>query len=95
MGTVIKRGDSVPLTLDLGVDLAGYTTARVIVAARPGATPIVDRAGTISGQTVTITLTPAETATPGTYLVEVEMSPGPHTWPSDGSCTLRITPDLG
>ena len=95
MTTTVKRGDATTLTFDLGVDLTGYTAARVIIAARTGAAPIVDRAGVIAGQTVTIALTATDTAVAGTYQCEVELAPGPHTHPSDGTLTLVIVPDLG
>lgn len=93
--TYAKTGDSVPLVLDLGVELAsiGYTSAKVIVGRR-GRAPIVSRAGSIDGTTVTITLTPLETARPGPYMVEVEMMPGPHTYPSHGYAMLTLLDDL-
>lgn len=90
----IKRGDAATLTLDLGVDLTGYTAARVLIAPY-GLPPVVDRAGTIAGSTVVLALTPDDTAAAGAYLVEVEMTPGPHTYPSDRYAVLEIAQDLG
>lgn len=102
--TTIKRRDAVTLTLHLettpgvAADLTGYTGARVIVS-RLGQTPIVSRAGVIATDpttgVVTIALTSGDTAIDGDYRVEVEMTPGPHTWPSGGWLLLRILPDLG
>jgi hypothetical protein len=92
--TVIKRGDTADLTFDLGLDLSVYDDAQVIIG-WPGDDPIVDRAGVIDGETVTITLTAEETATGGFYAMEGEMTPGPHTSPSTGNAFLEIRPDLG
>ena len=94
--STIKRGDAARLTLDIGADgdIDTYTGARVLITL-VGGTVLVDRAGTISGQTVSVDLTPADTATPGVYVIEVEMTPGPHTYPSPGYATLVIEPDLG
>lgn len=92
--TVVKRGDgNVPLTATLGVDLTDYTDAAVIL--RRGDDDAITVEGTIDGQTVTCTLTSDDTAVAGDYRVEVEMTPGPHTYPSTGYVTLRIVEDLG
>lgn len=96
MTTTVKRGDSVPLTLTLGADLSGYDDANVILCSH-GADPI-EIPGTITagtGGTVTCTLTADHTATVGDYRVEVEMTPGPHTFPSNGYVTLSVVADLG
>lgn len=93
----VKRGDAVPLTLDLGVELGplAYTTGRVLIKPRTGT--VIEKALTapFTGTSVTVDLTPTDTATVGTYQVEVEMSPGPNTYPSDGYASLRILEDLG
>ena len=91
--TTVKRGDSAPLTLTLGVDLTDYSDATVILA-RYGQDPVLIT-GTIDEQTVTCTLTEEHTATVGDYRVEVEMTPGPHTYPSDGYAILSVVADLG
>jgi hypothetical protein len=88
--TTIKRGDAAPLTLDLGVALTAYSTATVIVG-RTGE-DAYELTGTIDGQTVTATL--PTTLPVGDYQVEVEMAPGPHTYPSEGYATLTIVRDL-
>lgn len=93
--TSIKRGDAATLTFNLGTDLSGYSTANVILC-RPGEEPI-EIPGTITpgtGGTVTVALSPAQTAVVGDYNMEVEMSPGPNTYPSSGYARLYITTDL-
>lgn len=90
----IKRGDATTLTLDLGTDVSGLGTARVLIG-QPRATPLIAKTGTVAGQIVTVALDPTETATVGTYRVEVEMSTGPTTFPSDGYAQLTILADLG
>lgn len=96
--TTIKRGDAVTLTLDLHADLTGYTVARVILAQR-GRAPRVSRVGTIAVDPttgiVTVDFSSDDTSVAGDYSLEVEMTPGPHTWPSDTWLPLRILPDLG
>lgn len=90
----IKRGDAATLTLDLGTDLSSLGTAKVLIG-QPRSTPLITKTGTVTGQTVTVALDPTETATTGTYRVEVEMSVGPTTFPSDGYAQLTILADLG
>lgn len=90
----IKRGDSVTVALDLAPQPESGSTARVIIAPY-GGPPVVDKPAVLIGARVTFTLTAAETATAGTYQVEIECMPGPVTYPSDGYEVLRIVPDLG
>lgn len=93
--TTIKRGDAVTLTLNLSADLTDYATARVHIG-QPGR-PAADLAGTIADAAagiVTVDLTSDDTATAGTYRLEVELRPGPHTWPSSGWVQLVIDPDI-
>lgn len=87
----VKHGDANHLTLDLGVELGGYADA-VVHLARYGQDP-VDVTGTIDGNTVTVDL-PTDLPA-GRYDMEVEMTPGPHTYPSDGYVRLIVQPDLG
>jgi hypothetical protein len=91
----IKRGDAATLTFNLGNNLSGYSSANVIMC-RGGEDPI-EIPGTIvpgTDGTVTVALTPSQTAVVGDYNVEVEMSPGPNTYPSSGFVKLRISTDL-
>jgi hypothetical protein len=95
MSDSIKRRDAVTLAWDLDPVPTWATSARVIIAER-GKTPIVSRAGVLSGDKarVTITLTAAETAIAGCYRVEIETLPGPVTYPSSDYDTLSIESDL-
>lgn len=95
-----KTGDTPTLRWTLGRDITG-ATPRVIIA-KSGRNPetIVDRAATVEDATtgvVSITLTPVETSTPGSYAVEVETTSGGVvlTHPSDGYETLTIKAGLG
>lgn len=94
----IKRGDAGVLTLDLHADLTGYTDARVALG-QDGRPPAVSKAGAIAADPstgiVTFAYTADDTAVAGDYLLEVEMLPGPHTWPSGRPLLVRIVPDLG
>lgn len=98
MSDPIKQGDAATLTWTIDPIPATVTAARVVIrAATPGPmpAPVVSRNGTYSAGQVSITLTAAETAVSGTYRCEVEVTPGPLTFPSSGYDTLRIVPDLG
>lgn len=86
----VKRGDSAPLTLNLGVDLTGYDTATVLLA-RAGE-DVYELEGIVDEQTVTATL--PTTLPVGDYRIEVEMAPGPHTYPSEGYAILSVLADL-
>lgn len=102
-----KRGDAKTLRWNLGRSLAGVTTARVIISPHPGATPVIDRDGTIdapaSAGIVSLALTATDYATTKLYprddpfLVEIETEPGPLTHPDDAHHyeRLYIDPDLG
>lgn len=91
--TTIKRGDVTTLTFNLGVDLDDYSGATVILR-RVAATTSTEITGTIDGQTVTCDLTAEHTADVGDFRVEVEMTPGPHTYPSDGYRIISVVEDL-
>jgi hypothetical protein len=93
--TTVKRGDALSLPLNLGQDLSGYSSAKVIL--RQYGLNAIEITGTIApgtGGIVTVALTPTHTAVVGDYNVEVEMSPGPNTFPSSGYVVLRVTSDL-
>jgi hypothetical protein len=93
MMPTVKRGDDNPVTLDLGRDLSDYTSANVVMC-RAGLDPY-ELAGTITpGTGGTVTVAIPDTAPVGDYEVEVEMAPGPHTYPSDGYVILSILGDL-
>lgn len=92
MPDTVKRGDAKTLRLDTGRNLTGVSTARVIISPYPGATPAVDRSGTIpdpAAGIVTLALTTGDYGPTKLYprkdpfLVEVETEPGPLTHPDD------------
>lgn len=103
----VKRGDTKTLKWDLGRDLTGVTTARVIISKAAGVTPAVDRSGVIvspaTGGIVTLALAAADYGAGkleagNVYLVEIETSPGPLTHPDGGAApyaTLTVLADLG
>lgn len=104
--TGVKRGDLKTLRWNLGRDLTGVTTARVIIAAKAGDTPVVDRNGVIDDiptGIVSLALTAADWGVGkleagNTYQVEIETSPGPLTHPDDPSRPyeqLHVIADLG
>jgi len=104
MGHVVKRGDAKTIRWTLGRDLTGVSTARVIVATEPGATPVLDRTGVIDAPAtagiVSLTLATSDYGVgkleaTTTYLVEIETSPGPLTHPDTTYETLTVIPDLG
>jgi hypothetical protein len=106
MPDTVKRGDAKTLQWNLGRDLTGVTTARVIIKATPSATAAVDRNGSIvapaTGGIVSLALLTTDYA-PGkleadrTYLVEIETQPGPLTHPDDDHVyeRLHVLQDLG
>lgn len=108
MPHTIKEGDARTLRWNLGRDLTGVTSARVIISVRAGDTPVVDRGATIEDPVtdgiVSLTLGPDDYGSSGlsvhgresmTYQVEVETEPGPLTHPDDGYETLTVLADLG
>lgn len=103
----VKRGDLKTLKWNLGRDLTGVTSARVIIATKAGAVPAVDRNGVVVSPAtdgiVSLALTAADYGVGkleagNVYLVEVETTPGPLTHP-DGTSqpyeTLTVLADLG
>lgn len=93
----IKRGDSPTLVWELDPLPANATSAKVIIRPAFGGVAIVSRAAEldVAERRVSIVLSTAETSTPGLYRCEVEISPGPVTYPSAGYDPLQIVPDLG
>lgn len=98
----VKRGDKATLVYQVNGDLTGQT-ATLLARRRPGDSPLITKAGTVSGatptgSTVTVELTPAETAVAGDWLIEIEAQPtgggDPVTYPGNGYALLRVTPDL-
>ena len=89
----VKRGDAAPLTLELGVDLSAYSSANVIL--RRASLPPVVISGVIDPGVGGIVTAMLPTTLPvGDYQAEVEMNPGPHTYPSEGYVVLSIVADL-
>jgi hypothetical protein len=100
----VKRGDTKTLRWNLGRDLTGVSTARVIIKANPAATAAVDRAGVIdtpvTAGIVSLALVAGDygpgklevTNTPALpyYLVEIETTPGPLTHPDDAHVYERL-----
>jgi len=107
MSHSVKRGDIKTLRWNLGRDLTGVSTARVLIKAHPTATAAIERNGTIdtpiTAGIVSLALQAGDYAagklTPRSqpYLVEVETSPGPLTHPDDDHQyeRLYVTQDLG
>lgn len=97
MTDAIKRGDAATLVWELDPLPPDATAAKVIIRPAFGGAAVVSRGATLDVEAgrVSITLTPAETATAGLYRCEVEISPGPVTYPSDGYEPLTIRADLG
>ena len=93
MSDPIKQGDAVTLAWDLSPAPAAGSTATVVIS-ELRTTPIVSRVGVITDARVSIALTPSETAAVGTYFVEIQISPGPHTYPSSGHDKLVIAEKL-
>lgn len=93
----IKCGDVATRAWTLAPVPTGATSARLIIAQRPGKVPVIDRAISLSGDkaTATATFTAAETdVTPGIYCLEVETLPGPATYPSAGYEYIEFVADL-
>lgn len=88
-----KHGDLKVLKWDLGRDLTGVSSARVIFAKSVGATPVIDRNGSLDNPTptagiVSLQLQAGDFAADKAqadveYLVEIETQPGPLTHPDD------------
>ena len=108
MPHTIKEGDARTLRWNLGRDLSGVTSARVIISVRPGDTPAVDREAEIDDPPedgiISLTLGPDDYGSSALsvhgrdqmeYQVEVETEPGPLTHPDDGYETLTVLADLG
>lgn len=100
----VKRGDAKTIKWDLGRDLTAVTSARVIIG-KLGATPVIDRNGTIDDAVngiVSLALTPTDYAADKlvageVYQVEIETSPGPLTHPDGGAApyaSLTVIADL-
>lgn len=108
MAHTVKEGDARVLRWNLGRDLTGIDTARVIMSIRPGDTPALNRDGVIDSPPtagiVSLAIDTDDFSSNGLsvhgrdhmdYLVEIELLPGPHTHPDDGYETLTVLPDLG
>ena len=105
MAHTVKRGDAKTLRWDLGRDLTAVVTARVLISADEGATPIVDRNGTIDAPPtagiVSLALVAGDygagklVARTNPYFVEVETAPGPLSHPDNGHELLYVRQDLG
>ena len=108
MAHTVKEGDARVLRWNLGRDLTGVTTARVIMSIRPGDVPALNRTGVIddpvTSGVVSLAIGPDDFGASKLsvygrdhmdYLVEIELEPGPHTHPDDGYETLKVLPDLG
>jgi hypothetical protein len=100
----VKRGDAKTIRWTLGRDLTGVSTARVIMAAEPGATPVLDRDGDIDSPPtagiVSLTLTTGDYGAGkleagNSYLVEIETAPGPLTHPDTTYERIVVIQDLG
>lgn len=95
MSDPIHVGDTPTLEWDL--DPAPPAGAAVTVTiGRPGATPIVERAGTLTSARLAITLTEVETDVPGLYYVSSRsVKDGVvHTYPTFGFDHLLIQQSL-
>lgn len=107
--TTLKRGDTKPdltITLrdgDTPINLTTATAVKVIAKRERvggGTDPVFNRAATSANSSGVVTMLwqTADTATPGTLLIEVEVTwPGPYTqtFPADGYLRVTITRDLG
>jgi hypothetical protein len=99
MTVTIKRGDAQVLHVNIKTPLYLYSSARLLL--RNEDTGVVTEIDDIEIPTdeeetvVDVTLTPADTAEAGHYLVELECLPGPHTFPSEDFIRLHIQEDLG
>jgi hypothetical protein len=97
---VVKRGDAVTFTLDTGVDIEGegYTAGQLFL--RSTGSPVTTVTKTIEipatpATEIEVSLTADDTAVVGNYVVELELTPGPHTYPTDGYAYLTVIADLG
>lgn len=97
---VVKKGDAATLHYRANADLTG-TTLTWLARKAPDAPTLMSRPASVdsveNGTTViAVDLTPTQTATVGTFLVEIEaIKDGePHTFPSEGYLRLRVIDDL-
>lgn len=104
MAHLVKRGDAKTLRWNLGRDLTGVSTARVVMAASVGATPVLDRNGVVDSPAtagiVSLTLVAGDYGAGKleagkSYRVEIETLPGPLTHPDTTYETLVVLQDLG
>lgn len=95
MSDPIHAGDTPTLAWDLDPAPPADATVKVIIA-KPGADPIVNRAGTLAGARISITLTSAETAESGRYRVSSRSTKDDdvRTYPSHEYEVLVIEPSL-
>lgn len=95
----IKRGDPATLRVELGVNPLLYTFGKISI--RDARTKVIF----VDSQDVRMPTAPndfavyydmnsANTATARECEAEVKMSPGPHTYPSDGFIKFNIKPDI-
>lgn len=100
---IVKRGDAKTLRWNLGRDLSGVTTAKVVIKSDPVASPAVERNASIDDAVNGIVSLPLTTGDYGTaklyvrhdpFIVEVETQPGPLTHPDDGYELVYVVADL-
>jgi hypothetical protein len=97
---LVKRGDAVTFTIDTEIDMedAGYTAGQLFLRSTGTPTTTVTKTVVIPASPATeieVSLTAEDTAVVGNYVVELELTPGPHTYPTDGYAWLSIIADLG
>lgn len=97
----IKTGDGATLSFTLDPLPNPFTSARFILrrvtAAGldvPAINRLVDSYNAVTGVAELI-VAPAELTVPGWYRGEVEVLPGPVTYPTSGWFSLRVVPGLG
>lgn len=107
MSKSVKRGDTKTLRWNLGRDLTGVSTARVVIKPHPTATAAIDRNGTIdtpvTAGIVSLPLLTTDYSPTKLYprsqpfLVEIETMPGPLTHPDEAHQHehLYVLQDLG
>lgn len=99
----VKYGDERTLQWQLNADLTTASGVTVIISASPFKEAVIARAGTIVTPATGIVSLTLDTSDYGTglleagenYLVEVEVLPGPVTFPECGYEDLTICYDLG
>jgi hypothetical protein len=97
---IVKRGDAVTFSIDTAVDMedAGYTAGQLFLRSTGSPVTTVTKAIEIPASPATeieVSLTADDTAVVGNYIVELELTPGPHTYPTDGYAYLTVIADLG